>query len=270
MKILVSVAGFPYAKQTFEVGCLLARLYKASITVLTVVEEKSEKQAVKEAIKQLAIGYEDVVQAVKVKKGTAVSKIIRECVTGEYDMLVLGTRTVHGISLAKSSKVARQVSKRVSIPLLVVKQKVTMFRRLLVCTAATQKSHTIVETSVHLAQLAQAEIQLLYVADPIPQMYAGLDEMEETEQELLNSGTPVAHQLQRAITLMKKENISGKVRVRHGLVIDEILHEVEDNGYDLILVGAPRHHTVWQILALGNISPHIIENAPCSVMVVRT
>ena len=270
MKILVCVAGMPYAEQTVEFGILIARLYGASVTLLTVVANDSDAPEAKEMLASLAQQMQaDVAEQIVRLGRTAVSEIVFECQRGDYDMVVLGTRVIHGFSLFKRSGVARTITQKVPIPVLVVKQAPAGLHRILICTSGQEREPTVIQTGLELAALAQAAVRLLYVADPMPQMYSGLEEMEETIEELLASGTPIAKQLRRAVDMLGRASVEAQLIKRHGLVVDEILKEIEETPYDLVVIGASEHEVFWQALILGNVSPYVVENASCSVLVVH-
>ena len=270
MKILVCVAGMPYAEQTVEFGILIAHFYGASVTLLTVVAVESDVPEAKDVLASLARQMQVDVYEQIVRQGvTAVSEIVSECQQGDYDMVLLGTRMIHGFSLFKRSGVARTVTKKVPIPVLVVKQVPTVLQRILICTSGQEREPTIIQTGLHLASLAQAAVRLLYVADPMPHMYSGLEEMEETVDELLDSGTTIAEQLKQTVELLDKASVDTRLIMRHGVVVDEILKEIEETAYDLVIIGATDHEAFWQALVLGRVSPYVVENASCSVMVVH-
>ncbi|WP_420644788.1 universal stress protein [Candidatus Leptofilum sp.] len=270
MNILLCVAGMPYAEQTVQFGYLIARLFKASVTLFTVVADESalsEAQTVLTALsKQTDV---QVVDKIVRLGGTAVSEIVSECQAGDYGMVVLGTRLISGLLPFKRSGVAATITKEVPIPVLVVKQSPEKLQRLLICMSGQDQEPVLVQKVLELALPARAAVRLLYVADPVPHMYSGLEQMDETADELLQSGTPIAEQLQQALTLLHDASVDAQLVVRHGLVADEILTEIEESAYDLVIIGASEHEAFWQALVMGRISPFVVENASCSVMVVH-
>lgn len=270
MKILICVGGNLYADQTVRLGSLFAKLHKASITLMTVIGENEADAIGEQALAELAAKSMIDIDELRVRHGTAVHEIIEECYTNEYDIIAVGTRVMHGLSLLPSSMVARHLSRKIPIPLLVVKNSVAQLKRILICTRGQEKGLTAINWGVQIAALSHAAVHLMYIADPIPQMYFGLETMEETAEELLASGTPVAEHLLEAKSILKKVRVPHKIVVRHGLVVEEILAEIDESGYDLAVIGATQHDNIWQTLTLGNVSPRIIENATCSVFVVRS
>jgi len=270
VKILICVGGNLFADQTVRLGSLFAKLHQASITLMTVVGGNESDAIGEQALAELALKSMIDVDEMRVRHGTAVHEIIDECHTHEYDMIVVGTREMQGLSLLPSSMVARRLSSKLPIPLLVVKGSVDRLKRILICTSGQEKALIAINWGVQIAALSKATVHLMYVADPMPQMYFGLETMEESAEELLASGTLVAEHLLQAKSILSKVGVLYKIVVRHGLVIEEILAEIDETGYDLAVIGATQHDNIWQTLTLGNVSPRIIENATCSVFVVRS
>ncbi len=270
MTILISVGGLPYAEQTVRFGTLVAQILGESVMLLTVQADAVDLSGADRMLDQLAEMSAVPVVEKLVVEGTAVNEIVNVCQSGNYKMLILGTRAVHGLPLEQSGKIARKISNKVPVPLLVVKDAPTAVNHLLISTSGLAGSELVVKAGFEFARSANAKVTLLYVSDPMPQMYAGLDIMHETVAEVIASDTLVGKHLQWTQNLAASWQVEATITMRQGLVVEEILQETEANEYDLIVVGAPHHKTLWQTLTLGDISPHIIENAPASVMVVRS
>ena len=270
MKILVCVGGMPCSDLTVQFGELIADLYQATMTLLTVVDNDALKPEATQTLSRLARQADTEAEMKIVQRETAVQGIVDECQTGRYDLVVIGTRIIHGISLSKSSTIAQRVTKKVPIPVFVVKEEPVQLQRILICTSGQDQGLEVIQAGLKLASLTQAEVRLLYVADPLPQMYVGLETMEETVEELLASGTPIAAHLQQAREMAAAVAVPMRILKRHGIIIDQILLEIEESHYDLVVIGATQHENFWQALTLGNVSPYIVENASCSVMVIHS
>ena len=61
----------------------------------------------------------------------------------------------------------------------------------------------------------------------------------------------------------------GELKVRHGIVSEEIICEAEEGRYDLIVIGARTEISLLNDLLMEKVTPHIVEHAPSSVLVVR-
>jgi nucleotide-binding universal stress UspA family protein len=100
-------------------------------------------------------------------------------------------------------------------------------------------------------------------------MYTGLDAIEETLPDLLQTDTPVAQHLRYSAEMLAQHQLAGNLKLRYGIAADEILREMVESDYGLVIVGSSGTAGRLRMLLLGNVTRQIVENAPCSVLVVR-
>jgi nucleotide-binding universal stress UspA family protein len=62
--------------------------------------------------------------------------------------------------------------------------------------------------------------------------------------------------------------VRARPKVRHGLVVDEILDEARAGEYDLVVIGAHRGEP-WQRILLDDLAHKILVQMDRSVLVVR-
>ena len=60
------------------------------------------------------------------------------------------------------------------------------------------------------------------------------------------------------------------VRIRHGIVIDQILAEVQGTDYDLVVVGSWPVRDPWRNYVIGNVTRDIINRTDRPVLVIRS
>ena len=70
--------------------------------------------------------------------------------------------------------------------------------------------------------------------------------------------------------MLEKLGVIVKVRVRHGFVVDQLLDEMRDGNYDLIVSGSSRARGPLQHYIMGDVTERILEAAECSVLVARS
>jgi nucleotide-binding universal stress UspA family protein len=271
VKTLICVAGIPYSKPTLEFGGLIAGLNTPEVTLLTVVNQERERAAA-EAMLIEAKSLTDVpVHATKVRQGSPVEEIIQESRDGDYDMLVIGSSVVKGFLGVLLQSITRKVTSQAENSVLVVKEDRPLLRRILICTGGQQVSRSVVKAGARLARAAGAEVKLLHVADPMPAMYAGLDTMEETLAELLQSNTPIARHLRWSAEVLASYEITAELALHRGIAVNEILREASESDCDLLVIGAQVENASWlNELLISTVTPQVVDHAPCSVLVVRS
>ncbi len=261
----------PYAKPTIAVGGLIAGLRSSHITFLTVIGNETERA---EADSLLAEA-QDLVAApateTKVRLGSPVDEIIEEAQQGDYDMVVIGSRVAKGILDLLLQSITRKVAKEAPSSVLVVKEDLTELKNILICTGGRQVNRTVVEAGAGLAQASNAGVKLLYVADPVPSMYAGLNGMDESLSELLQTDTPIARHLRWGAEVLDSHEVSAELLLQRGVAVNEILRVSNESPCDLLVIGAQvERTTLLDELLMSTVTPQVVDHARCSVLVVRS
>jgi nucleotide-binding universal stress UspA family protein len=269
MRTLICIRQLPYSQDTIRFGSLVAKLEKASIVLMTVVEDDD---SIPEAIKGLdqARSFLDRPTATtKVRKGHAQEEILKESQENEYDILVIGAHYVAGFLDKFLGTVTGKVADKASMSVLVVRESRPVIQRILIAIGGQKMNRNLIETGANLAQAAGAEVTVLYVTTPVPSMYTGLDGIEETLEELLQTDTPIAQHLRWSAQYLADQGIESEVEIRHGVVADEIIREAMKGQYDLVVIGpAPLEGTLRRLM-MDKVTPQVVDKAPCSVLVVR-
>jgi nucleotide-binding universal stress UspA family protein len=68
---------------------------------------------------------------------------------------------------------------------------------------------------------------------------------------------------------LEKLGVAVKVRVRHGFVVDQLLDEMRETNYDLIVSGSSRARGPLRHYIMGDVTQRILDSAECSVLVAR-
>jgi nucleotide-binding universal stress UspA family protein len=69
---------------------------------------------------------------------------------------------------------------------------------------------------------------------------------------------------------LEKFGVVVKVRVRHGFVVDQLLDEMREGNYHLIVSGSSRARGPLQHYIMGDVTHRILDFAECSVLVARS
>lgn len=270
MKILICISRLPYARATLQFGGLIAGLEQSQATILTVVENASERPLAETTLAQAQTTLNLPQTDLKIRQGNPANEIIRETNAGDYDIVVVGDHVLHGFFDRFLPTVTHKVADRTASTVLIVKEQTAALQRILICTSGRKADKAVIDMGAKLAQEATAVITLLYVTDPVPAMYTGLGSMDETLPALLQSNTPLARQLNWATARLQAKGVTHKLTMRRGIIADEIALEAHEGDYDLVIVGATASSNFWNDLLVGKITPQIVDKAPCSVLVVRT
>ena len=63
--------------------------------------------------------------------------------------------------------------------------------------------------------------------------------------------------------------VSAEVRLRHGIVVDQVFEEVHTGDYDLIVTGTSQERGLFRHYIMGDLTRSILNRANCPVLVAR-
>ena len=270
MKILIIVRALRHDREAVTYGGMIANLTESSVTLIHVAE-KGDLQAGEEILAQARklIG-EGVEVQTNLCEGKFISRILTEIRAGEYNLVVIAPRYTPGEKQYPLSQESRILLQRSPTSVLVVRHDHQKLERILICTGGTPAADPVIEFGAEIASRSGAKATLLHVANPIPSMYTGLNEIEETLSELLATNTPIARHLRRGAKILSDKNVTdAELQLRHGEVAGEILREARIGDYDLIVTGSPQWNRPLARFFLGDVTGKVFELAPCPALMVK-
>jgi nucleotide-binding universal stress UspA family protein len=95
-----------------------------------------------------------------------------------------------------------------------------------------------------------------------------LGDLECSTRALLESDAREAVHLRKDLKILEDLNVPGEAKVRHGLVVDEILAEAREGDYDLVAVGA-NVASGFQRFILTDTTEQTVMGSDRPVLVVR-
>lgn len=271
MHMLICTIGSKQRKSTLRFSQEVARALAAQVTLLGVVYEKGKPEELARFLEKAADDLQEleIESRVRVEQGNPEDVVMGELKATPYDLVTLGalgTKRSHHRFL---SSVAMRIIEKAETSVLVVKGDRPSLSRVLICASGTELGHLPVWAGAALACGAQAQATVLHVVDALPSMYTGLEQMEETLAELLQSDTKKSRELKWAAQVVKAECDISELKLRRGIVADEILLEGKNGDYDLIVLGSSRAAGGIVRALMGDLTREIVTRAERPVLVVR-
>jgi nucleotide-binding universal stress UspA family protein len=272
MNILICSDGTPASDEAAELGGMLARGTKAMITLLGIVEKPADEQPLRQALdRETTILRENGVELrTVIQTGEPTAQILGETSARKYDLIVIGSRRKNHSGHFWQSERTYEIIKAVEPPVLVAIGKHEGLSRILLCSGGKRFIDDAVRLTGTLAAALQAEVTLFNVMAEPPAIYAHLIEMEEDVDALLASHSELGRNLAAEKKALEKLGVAVNVRVRHGFIVDQLLKEIREGDYDLIVSGSSRARGPLQHYIMGDVTEAILENAGCSVLVARS
>ncbi|MEE8392409.1 MAG: universal stress protein [Anaerolineae bacterium] len=270
MKILLCVAGMPYAEAAVSLGGDIATVTQSPITLLHIVRREEDRTNGERALATAREMLPGLTVDTCIRQGDPVGMIFVKVQRGNYDLVVIGARRETGLTQQLLGSVAQKVTRRVPTSVLVAREVGPSLDHILICTGGIAVADPVIETGARLAGASHARATLLHVTSPVPSMYTGLDDITETLPELLQTDTPIARHLRHGAEILARHQVTAELELRYGVAADEILREARQGSYDLVVIGASGTAGRLKEWLLGNVTRQIVERAPCSVLVVKT
>jgi nucleotide-binding universal stress UspA family protein len=271
MRLLLCTIGSRTREQTLRFGIAVARALAGHVTLLGVAGEAGEVEDLgaflDEAAAELVAGGMSV--DVLVEHGDAEALVMAEVERDAYDLVALGALGTQRSRRLFFDTVAMRIIDRAEMSVLVIKGECESIRKVLICASGTEMGRLSIWAGAAVACGAGAEATVLHIVDPLPSMYAGLEQMEESLAELLQSDTQAAAELRWAAQVVKAECDVSEVKLRRGIVPDEIFREVDAVDYDLVVIGSSEGVGGLRRALMGNVAREIVSVVQCPVLVVR-
>ena len=271
MKILFCSDGSAAAESAVRFGALIAAGCHAETTILGICEQAGTEDALVKSLRrsQELLKQHNLNAELITKAGRPVTEIVKRTRETPYDLVVIGAERRPGRTPALRSVKAYQIIEAVAPPVLVVVGQRPALRRILLCSGGGAQAGKAVELTGMIANGAQAEVTLFHVLAAPPAMFAGLLQREEDVDRLLHSDTALGRRLRQQQETLKQLGVACTVRLRHGLVVPELLMELRQAEYDLVVAGSSPAGDPLRAYMLGNVSREIVNHAEWPVLIVR-
>jgi nucleotide-binding universal stress UspA family protein len=271
MKILICSDGTPPAEIAIQLGGLVAGPLKAETTLLGIAETAQDEQPLRDALQNQAQSLRErgISAEIVVHSGEPVHQILDQTSKSNYDLVVIGARWTGAVGEYWRSKKSYEVIKTVQPPVLVAMGERKQLKRFVICTGGKEFIEQAVQFTGRLAAAVGASVTLLHVMAEPPAMYADLVQLEEDVSQLLESKSELGTNLRRQKRELQRLGVSAEVRLRHGIVVDEVFAEVNEGNYDLIVTGTSQARGLLRHYIMGDLTRSILNRANVPVLVAR-
>ena len=269
MKILFVLNGSSSDQAVLEMGnqFLKSRNIQPAIVLCTKGGTTNDLDRVNELLKQT--GLLDL--QLKLLRGDLVASIHQEVQKEKIDLVLIGEWRQNVVLRYIKKPVMVQITESVECPVLVVKGRVKPVRKILLCDSGAGMSGVLNRFTRQIAGLLEGEEEVI-ILHVMSQMSAGPGvmgkELSANASELIEKHTLEGDLLEQDLQDLTHLGIQAEPKIRHGLVIDEILSEVKTGDYDLLVIGAHNTRNMNSLL-LENIAEELLRRSERSVLIVR-
>ncbi len=271
MKILICSDGMPAADSATRLGGLVAAPARAETTLLGIAEKPEDEASLRRALETQAqlLREQGVVPEIVVLAGEPIREILNQTSATNYDLVVIGARRTGSTGLYWRAEKTYEVIKAIPPPVLVAIGDREKLKRFLVCTGGKEFIEEAVQLTGKVAAAVGASVTLLHVMAEPPAIYADLVRLEEDVDRLLESKSELGTNLRHQQKELENLGVTVEVRVRHGIVLEQVFNEAREGNYDLIVTGSSRARGMFRHYIMGDLTRSILNHADCPVLVAR-
>jgi nucleotide-binding universal stress UspA family protein len=275
MRVLIAVDDTVQSEAVIELSAhfLRSSRFGETPTILTVIPDESEQARANRTLAYARDLLEDATDRIrtKVRMGYTVEEIARETEEQRYDLLVIGLKPDNSLLARWRGSTTLQLIERVPCSVAIAKGKIRPLRHLLLCDSGARTPSLLNHLVQQLGSLLSDNLQVT-VLHVMSQITAGPhvrgDHLRADADELIREQSPEGEWLAQNVRILDHTAVQSTPKVRHGLVVDEILDEAQTGNYDLVVIGAHQKEG-WTSFLLDNLARQITMQMDRPVLLVR-
>jgi nucleotide-binding universal stress UspA family protein len=272
MKILVCTDGSERGQKTMALAAMIALPLQAATTILGISEEEKDEHRLRQTLVRAVEEFQmrGIATEPIVRHGDPVGEIVGRVEELSPDLVIIGADKKKATGPLALSRKAYSIVADIAVPVLLVPAIRLQLKRFLICSGGSSYIDNAVRFAAGLAKGLGATITLLNVAPEVPAMHAGVMERQESAEALLGSSSALGRNLRSEKEILEQAGVSVDVRIRHGIVLEQIFQEIEERDHDLIVVGSFPITRGLRHYMIGNLTRKIVNRSGRPIMVVRS
>jgi nucleotide-binding universal stress UspA family protein len=199
----------------------------------------------------------------KMRYGNPIEEILAEALEHSYDLVIVGGGgTLSGLLDPQIGSTTGKLARKLHTHFLVVRRIPEKFTKVLFCTGADAPASETMKLGGEWLSESDAQIGLLHVI-AMSQKTTTVTGAEQLPQDLL---------IERSTQQLRDAGVNNEIipKIRHGSVVEEVLKELTEGGYELLVVGS--HYQPgqdrWQGTLLDDITDQLLIRSTCSVLII--
>lgn len=207
---------------------------------------------------------------IRVRVGKPEEEIPHEVQEGEYDLVIFNDLGFKKLPMGLKKPVVYRIAERVPCSVLIMRGEARPVRKILLCDSGAREARLV---NRFLSQVSGVldKGEMIAVLHVMSQISAGPGvrgkQLRADADELIVNHTPEGDLLERDVVTLQKSGLQATPIIRHGLVVEEILAEVQAGDYDLVVIGTNRER--WQHFLLDDLAQQIVKVVDKPLLVIK-
>lgn len=240
--------------------------FRGVVLLATKEDTKSDPKLLERA----RAGFEGRVESLRevIGVGPAERAVKEECERSRYGLIVVPPAGRKAIArLIKGSRVATVV-RSVKSSVLVARRPPAKFGRVLLAVGGGVHSIATALGAIEVAKALNAELTVMHV-DSSVELPSDLPWIEKrAPNPVITARSERDATLDRVREAMLAAGYREPLRMRRGMIVSEVMAEIEESAHDLLILGAHRAigTETWM---LDDVTEQILLSSPVSILVIR-
>jgi nucleotide-binding universal stress UspA family protein len=275
VELLITTNGYQGTWFAIEYGAWLAESLKMKVTLLGVTEIVNpaaidDQHPLGEIFERAVNLFEDkgLTYRLEIRNGSSEHIIPEKANSGKYITVVsrLGRPRLRRILTGRS---IRPLMEKIREPILYVPQVRFPVKRVLISAGGLGYEASAENLALQVAAVNQAEVTILHVVPPTDLDYPTTRGVRGHITDLVETNTLPGRSLRHALEMAQEAGLSAKVIGRQGIVVEEIVDEVQEGNYDLICMGSSYTANTLRQYYAPNVTGEIADIVRCPLLIAR-
>jgi nucleotide-binding universal stress UspA family protein len=205
-----------------------------------------------------------------IRGSTAERAIVLESRASQPDLVVFGPLSKGGWQRWLGQSAVRSLARRLTTSILLMRGRPNELRRALLCTAGGREGIVDARVTAALFGPLNGQATVLHIVSQMPLMFnRDLRNPDHLAEVVMGENTRVNRNIAAVQTVLSEAGVSAKIRIRVGMVVEQIKEELQVGGYDLLVIGAHHARTPLDRVLLEDLSAELLLDSAVPVLVVH-
>jgi nucleotide-binding universal stress UspA family protein len=274
-ELLIATNGHKGTWFAVEYGAWLAESLKLKITLLGVTEVVNpaaidDQHPLGEIFERAVNLFEDkqLSYRLEIRNGYAEQIIPEKANSGKYITVVspLGRTRIRRMLTGRS---IRPLMEKIREPILYVPELRFPLKRVLISAGGLGYEEVAENLALQIAAANQAEVTILHVVPPTDLDYPTTRSVRGHITDLAETDSLPGRSLRHALEIAQDAGLNARVIGRQGIVVEEIVDEVQGGNYDMVCMGSSYSANTLRQYYAPNVTAEIADVVRCPLLIAR-
>ncbi len=158
---------------------------------------------------------------------------------------------------------------QIPAPVFYVQRACMPLRKLLVCMGGLGYEVNAEQIGIRLGAKSQAQMTLLHVSPPVDLDYPTARAEREHWRDIEKTDSLTGRNVRHALETARAAGLTAEVKARQGNIVEQILEEIKQGGYDLVCMGSQYSGHGLRHLYGPSVTDEVAERVICPMLTAR-